>query len=72
MLISNEFTASDACQRMFRFAKESLQKDIQLCMVGEGREWMKSDFIGFQVTEQVIIYKKVSNSIRCPLQRNQY
>ena len=53
MLISNEFVASEACQRMFQFAKDSLQKDIQLCMIGEGREWMQSDFIGYQVTEQV-------------------
>ena len=52
-MISNEFVASDTCQRMFQFAKETLNKDMQLCMMGEGREWMQSDFIGYQVTEKV-------------------
>lgn len=52
IFISNDFVEDEHCQRMFHFTTDVLHKDVLLLMVGEGRDWQKSD-IGMQVSEKV-------------------
>ena len=53
--LSKDMVNNDTCQRMFKFAKEGLQKRLVLLMVGpesEGLAWQKSS-IGLSLTGQV-------------------
>lgn len=69
LFVSSAFVADQQCQRMFKFARDVLQKDILVVMVGKGRDWQHSD-IGMQLAEKVpqcFVAYQCYNYIFCPI-----
>ena len=53
--ISENFVNDVKCSHVFHFAKNVLQKTIQLVAVCQNRDWLKSD-IGILVSSDVSFY----------------
>ena len=53
MCLSNEFVNDDRCTKMFYLAKSSMQKVIQVVLLGANQNWMKTTDIGMQVSGEV-------------------
>lgn len=53
--LSNEFVSDDRCTKMFYLAKRSMQKMIQVVLLGANQNWMKKTDIGMQISTEVCV-----------------
>ena len=51
--LSNEFVNDHRCTKLFYLAKSSMQKVIQVVLLGANRKWMRRTVIGMHVSTQV-------------------
>ena len=51
--MSNEFVADTRCMQLFYLAKTSMQKAVQIVLLGANQNWMKSTDVGMQVSTEV-------------------
>jgi len=51
--LSSEFVTDDCCAKLFYLAKSSMQKVIQVVLLGANHKWMKTTDIGMQVSTEV-------------------
>ena len=51
--LSTEFVSDDRCTQLFYLAKSSMQKVIQVVLLGVNQKWMKTTDIGMQVSTEV-------------------
>ncbi|KAK3098126.1 hypothetical protein FSP39_016400 [Pinctada imbricata] len=52
--ISDEFAADPQCKRLFIFVKETLRMPFLLVVLGNGKEWMKSD-LALNISSEVYV-----------------
>jgi len=53
--LSSEFVRDDRCTKLFYLAKSSMQKVIQVVLLGADQNWMNTTDIGMQVSTEVLI-----------------
>jgi len=51
--LSSEFVADDGCTKLFYLASSSMQKAIQVILLGKNQNWMKTTDIGMRVSTEV-------------------
>lgn len=51
--LSNEFIANENCMKLFYMANNSMQKAIQIVLLGADMNWMKTTEIGMQLSAEV-------------------
>ena len=51
--LSSEFVSDDHCKKLFYLANNSMQKVLQVVLLGASQNWMKTTDIGVQISSEV-------------------